>query len=65
MQARRAFDCNGVNHFCAVSRCQGELNGLAVVAGYAWVWADACAVGVDADDHVFNRGGAVAKPAEV
>jgi hypothetical protein len=41
------------------------LNGLAVVAGDAWVWADACAVGVDADDHVFYIRSAVAKSAKV
>ena len=41
------------------------MNGLAVVSGDPWVWADACAVGVDTDDHVFNSGGAVGLPAQV
>ena len=39
------------------------MNGLAVVSVYAWVGADACAIGVDANNHVFYRGGTVAKVA--
>ena len=41
------------------------MNRLAVVAGYSRVWADACAVGVDADNHAFNSGGAIGLPAQV
>ena len=51
-----AFHRHGVNHFGAIRRGEGELNGLAVVACHRGVWADAGTVGLHAGDEAGDGG---------